>query len=855
MQVEQSRLSQAIAAIQESTDRMRRLQTEQCVDTVDWNDAHNIAQIVQGTAFIVLAMWLIFANNAKVAVASKAPLEQRHAVCATLSTAVCLFSGFFNILQLTGIDDFQIPGYTGGFVLQLARPVEWVLTCPILQLKLVILAGARVPSYRRFMMPLLSAAVLLCGVAATFTDGGLRYIWFGFGMILVVIMFYYNAQQISENSEGEESILHGQSDYRKLTLVLIATWFPFPIWFALSPEGFNLFDEELTIEMGWVVLNMCAKFSMIIIGQRMKLVHQRKLEAARELYGLSPSDEVPENALNQKAIMESSKGGRGNLNPEEYGLGLGEEAESEEKLVELVADTMVTLQLANHTERLLKLLVESGVTNTAVLERLNQERCMELCLPWALVDAIQRRWSNEKMNMGQDQGGVVEKEDPFMKVLEANKERITSMKSGSQVTGVVTPPLGGVVDMSSFNDQIVAAVQRAVLPLHETVMSKLQTFEESVNHSLESTQESVAQRMDFGQVTLMQTVNACQVLLHKLDSSQEVVLQKLDMQRKDLEQMRTSYESLQGNIAGAQDVTRSALVETVSTSSSALLQKLDSTQQDLLRKTVESQSILQTVASTQNTMVTKMETGNDTTVRRLMEIETSLGKKMTELGDTVTSSYTVSSESVMATLKDELTALHDQSSSTVVATERSTAILDERMTDVRRQNLMIMDLLTNANDGIQTNADSLQAIRGLDTSTADQLRGIMAEELTKAQGNDAGSFRTAVETMVERLEENAARLEKHSSGRSAESIKKELAQIEERLTNHQTQVIEEVMREVKDTQLGLQTQLTDFTTRFESSAVTKTEKAPTGSTPLTPPEKPSSSPSQRRSSARNVERG
>ena len=28
------------------------------------------------------------------------------------------------------------------------------------------------------------------------------------------------------------------------------------------------------------------------------------------------------------------------------------------------------------------------------------------------------------------------------------------------------------------------------------------------------------------------------------------------------------------------------------------------------------------------------------------------------------------------------------------------------------RNLMIMDLLTNANDGIQTNADSLQAIRG-----------------------------------------------------------------------------------------------------------------------------------------------
>ncbi|CAE7376711.1 hop [Symbiodinium pilosum] len=606
----------------------------------------------------------------KVAVAQKAPLEQRHAVCATLSTAVCLFSGFFNILQLTGIDDFEIPGYTGGFVLQLARPVEWVLTCPILQLKLVVLAGARVPSYRRFMMPLLSAAVLLCGVAATFTEGGLRFIWFGFGMIFVFVMFYHNALQIKENSEGEESLLHGESDYRRLTLVLIATWFPFPIWFMLSPEGFNLVDEELTIELGWVVLNMLAKFSLIILGQRMYL----GLDAASCVGEL-----VPEDALNKipgtqyggqtngtatgimqrKAIIEAGGNARGRLSPEDTRgsieaalervfydfFVLLHKLESEEKMVELVADTMVTLQLPNHTDRLIKLLVESGVTNTAVLERLNQDRCMELCLPWALVDAVQRRWKTEKMNMGQDQGGLVEKEDPFMKVLEANKERISSMNSKSQVAGVMTPPVGGVVDLSSLDDQIAHAVVRAVMPLHETVMLlgwmvfARKLVEDNVSHSLESTQESVAQRMDFGQVTLMQTVNACQVLLHKLDSAQEVVLQKLDSNKKDLELMRTSYESLQGSIVGAQDNTKAALVETVSTSSSALLQKLDATQQDLLRQSTESQSILQNVASTQRTMVTKMETGNDTTVRRLMEIETSLEKKMSELGETAPLSY------------------------------------------------------------------------------------------------------------------------------------------------------------------------------------------------------------------------
>ena len=59
---------------------------------------------------------------------------------------------------------------------------EWIATCPIMQLKLVALAGARVPSYRRFMMPLLSVAVLLCGTASMFTGDALRFGWYGFGL-------------------------------------------------------------------------------------------------------------------------------------------------------------------------------------------------------------------------------------------------------------------------------------------------------------------------------------------------------------------------------------------------------------------------------------------------------------------------------------------------------------------------------------------------------------------------------------------------------------------------------------------------------------------------------------------------
>ena len=46
---------------------------------------------------------------------------------------------------------------------------------------------------------------------------------------------------------------------------------------------------------------------------------------------------------------------------------------SKYRIVIFFQETMVTLGMSSHTDRLLKLMVENGVTNTAVLERLNSE--------------------------------------------------------------------------------------------------------------------------------------------------------------------------------------------------------------------------------------------------------------------------------------------------------------------------------------------------------------------------------------------------------------------------------------------------------------------------------------------------
>jgi len=822
----EGQLADALSTIQDVIGNLRRLQETTPADCpegkIDLDDPHNIAQIIQGAGFIALAMWLIFANNSKVAVAQKAPLEQRHAVCATISTAVALFSGFFNILQLTAIDDFDLPGRASAFSLNLSRPVEWIATCPIMQLKLVVLAGARVPSYRRFMMPLLSVAVLLCGTASMFTGDALRFGWYGFGLCLASIMFYHNILQIGENSEGEEGAFTGDSDFRKLSLLLILTWIPFPLWFSLSIEGFGVITDYLIIEMGWVILNIVSKFTFIIWMQRMKMVHQRKLEAARELYGLSPTDDVAEDELKAKATTGKASGA-GGVKASAYGLGFGEEADSEEKLVEVVAETMVTLGMSAHTDRLMKLMVENGVTNTAVMERLNGERCQELNLPHVLIEACQKRWTSEKMNLGQDKGGVVEREDPFMKVLEANKERMTGkglmqalpgMMSGGTEKTPYPAGLGGINMLMNPDamDQIREMMAEVLIPFQDNILQKVHTMEENMQRQMEQSQEAIAQRMDFSQVAILQTVNACQVLLHKLDSSQDSVVQKVDTQK-------VAVDNLLNSITGATDNTKQVLMDTVNSSSSVLLQKLDITQQDLLQQSKESHAVLEGVATKQTALSKQVDSGHEFTRKRLVEMESTLERKIADTADDSSKAHVEKADQLLANIQREIAALAAQCQSMSDSTQKATTAQEERMVDVRRQTMLILDLVSNTQDAIQQSSESLQSFTRseyLQNSAANMemnLREVVVRQMSEMKNNLLGmegdqetNLKSAVCAMVERLNDGVRRLEMASEQGANEPS--EMEYIRQELTNmtniltQQQEVSAQNMAQVSDVVRG-----------------------------------------------------
>mmetsp|Transcript_52004 Transcript_52004/g.116699 ORF Transcript_52004/g.116699 Transcript_52004/m.116699 type:complete len:896 (-) Transcript_52004:56-2743(-) len=722
-----------------------------CEEEFQFEGATTVAQIFQGVAFMALAIMLIFMNNAKIGAGSKAPLEVRYATAITISIAVCLFSGFFNILQMTGIDNFDLPRSTN-FTLDLSRPVEWLLTCPVMQLILVILGGARIPGYRKFMMPLLTAGNLLCGVAAMFSEGGMQWAWFAFGFMLWSTYTFYNVQQIIENSDGDEGLLHGDSDYRKLSVITIFTWFPFPLWFIVSPEGVGLIQDAHVIQLGWAVLNVVSKFGFILHLQYIKNKYCRTLDATRELYGVSPGGEIPQAEKEKTSAWGDGEGGDDE-----------DDKNGEKKIVTLVTETMISIGMSSHTDRFLRLILDNGIVSTDILERLTQDRAMDLNLPWSLCDAVQRRWKAEKLNLGQDKGGVIEKEDPFKKLLAEGKARreLKSMypgfpglhsqfDTGLDGTGTNTPPFAGGA-MPMISDGRIASIEMRLADMMaqlEAVTQVMQTVANKVEH-FDNSQEAICQRLDFAQQAQLQTLNSSQVLLHKIDSAQEDVVNKVTEQKHLMERVKSGQELILETLTGSSDSAKKDLLDSMENSSKALLRKLDTSQQELLTKQGEQHEILVSVNKSQGALIQKIDINAETAARRSVEQDSSLERKLTDMRKEVVSTCDNAITQISKNVSTEMRSLATQNASTTELLQNGMSSQEERMADVRRQNMMIMDMLSGTQERVMQSADSIQSFTRLDLAASYQLDQAKIEvEMRNVVANEMAHMRSELETIM-----------------------------------------------------------------------------------------------------------
>jgi bacteriorhodopsin len=344
-----------------------------------YETASKAAQVLSGLTFAAFAMFLAVSNSPPVGDIQKKTLAERLQAATTLCFLVSIFSAFFNFFQVTEWDNVVLDNRSVPFVLDIARPVEWICTCPIMQLALVIYGGKCIPTYRRILMPLLSVSVLTLGTAAAMTQEPefLRYILAGIACVVCTVMFALNRYQIVEFSDGKEDLWRGKSDFHKVTVLLIMTWFPFPIWFALSPELFGVIHDVMIIQIGYAILNIVSKISF------MAFLQLCRMKASREV----------QNSIFH-AIMAQEKDGKLMMDGKQVSL----QTRSQMGVLHaVVTDALVQHGWGSQVERFLNLLKHADIRSLDDILALTEEKCDQKVLPMDMVLAVQSRLKKYKI--------------------------------------------------------------------------------------------------------------------------------------------------------------------------------------------------------------------------------------------------------------------------------------------------------------------------------------------------------------------------------------------------------------------------------------------------------------------------
>jgi bacteriorhodopsin len=327
--------------------------------------ASNISIFFAAVFFMFLAFYIIFSqNDISMRVVKRSSLKMRLDYCVTINLYICFFSCLFNVIQLAEWDDVEIPSVNS--TLDLARPIEWILTCPLMQICLVVVGGERVKESRAVSAPMTSAIILCWGTASALapwtTVKLLCYICGAFCFLLLCSLMN---ETIRESTNGLESLCSGSSSVRSLTLLVVFTWVPFPIWYALSPEGFNIIKNAPLMRIAVAFLNVISKGTFILFLMRLR---------SNEKLTISLKAEGTVVASTEDKLGRDSYGGR------------------------LVAETLRAIGRMEETETILKLLDAHMITSLGDILVLTPEYCEQIGLPWTFVYAFKEQYRKSQVN-------------------------------------------------------------------------------------------------------------------------------------------------------------------------------------------------------------------------------------------------------------------------------------------------------------------------------------------------------------------------------------------------------------------------------------------------------------------------
>jgi bacteriorhodopsin len=347
-----------------------RIQQEQM------NTASRISLVFSSAFFFIMSVWLMtHQTEMNFGLVQRSALGKRLDFCLTLSLYICFFSSLFNAIQLMDDDNLNITNADGQeTVLDLGRPIEWMLTCPLMQLAVPILAGEKVPDHRRISMPIAAFTVLVFGFLSTLSsDIVSKSLMYCAGFLIFIVMLSLMNACVMEASSGGENLLYGTSFLRGLVVVIALTWIPFPIWYALSPEGFNIIQDEAAMKISVAFLNVLSKGAFIMYLARIRSDHEMRLKTMLSVGYLK------------------------DVQSEFDGLdGVQKHGEAEKETIDkitslLIKEVLETMGRSKDHDHVVELLTSLLITTNDDILSLTKEYCREVDLPWGLIIALKSK--------------------------------------------------------------------------------------------------------------------------------------------------------------------------------------------------------------------------------------------------------------------------------------------------------------------------------------------------------------------------------------------------------------------------------------------------------------------------------
>jgi bacteriorhodopsin len=334
--------------------------------------ASRISLIFSSAFFFLLSVWLMAQQTElNFGLVQRSTLGKRLDFCMTLCLYICFFSSLFNAIQLMDDDNMMLTDLDGNdTVLDLGRPVEWMLTCPLMQLALPILAGEKIPDSRRFSMPAAALTVLSFGLVSTIASNIVfKALAYCAGVLAFCVMLSFMNACIMDASDGGENLLSGTSFLRGLTVVIALTWFPFPIWYALSPEGFNIIKDEEGMKLAVAFLNVFSKGAFIMYLSRIRTDFSTRQKTMISVGYMKDMETDP------------------NVSAEKDG-----DDEVVNKLTQmLIKDVLESMGRAKDQDHVVRLLQAHLITTNEDILALTKDYCREIDLPWGLVIALKSK--------------------------------------------------------------------------------------------------------------------------------------------------------------------------------------------------------------------------------------------------------------------------------------------------------------------------------------------------------------------------------------------------------------------------------------------------------------------------------